>query len=150
MARCHSWPLPTYPVLPHTSIPVLTADEQQMFHFFLSKPSSRCYALHTFPSLFLLDVSVHFYICPYDRSIAKTSFPPFLITFCILHTTYARPFTHLSSHLNVSPPPFPTSSNHTLQFGKPPFPHPSVFVRSFSPKAKSRCQPLYYRYKPSI
>jgi hypothetical protein len=26
----------TYPVLPHTSIPVLTADEQQMFHFFLS------------------------------------------------------------------------------------------------------------------
>lgn len=33
MARCHSWPLPTYPVLPHTSIPVLTADEQQMFHF---------------------------------------------------------------------------------------------------------------------
>jgi len=115
-----------------------------------SKPSSRCYALHTFPSLFLLDISVHFYICPYDRFIAKTFFPSFLDNF--LHPTY-----HIRTTFHtplISSQRLPTPIPHLLQpyapIGKPPFPHPSVFVRSFSPKAKSRCQPLYYRYKPPI
>jgi hypothetical protein len=105
-----------------------------------ANPHRVCYALHTFPPLFLLDISVHFYICPYDRFIAKTSFPPFLITFCILHTTYARPFTHLSSHLNVSPP-----HPHLLLQPYAPIENrlpPSFRLRSFFfPKAKSRCQP---------
>lgn len=143
-----------YSVLPHTSILVFTADEQQMFHFL-----SILMTLHTLIALlcfayvsplFLLDISVHFYICPYDRFIAKTLFSSFLNNF--LHLTY-----HIRTTLHtplISSQRLPTRIPHLLQpyapIGKSPFPHPSVFVCSFFPKAKSRCQPLYYRYKPSV